>query len=301
MKNKFFTKLLKVLKYLAIYYLSAKMICFAIPKFLHMQFRTLHYESFKPLAEISKYEHMWSFFGRSYNYNLFIGLTEFLIGILIVFKRTRLIALLISLGVCINILILNIEFDIDFAIQHITLDLVLTLLLLTGFRRDLYQFFIKYGGRFSHDFEAPHKKIIRILPFLYVILLPVGYFMFAYNIRSGVSEEVVGSYRIDDIQLSNTKLELEKGKLGTSPMMFLEYNNQAVLSLNDSIYFGAYSAENAEIRIYFNPPADQRIRSIKGSFKDDLLKGSMNDSIPVEIKIKRLSAEEDYLNDLYTK
>ncbi len=301
MKNKFFRKLLNIFKYLAIYYLSAKMICFAIPKFLHMQFRILHYESFKPLAELSKYEHMWSFFGRSYNYNLFIGLTEFLIGILIVFRRTRLIALLISLGVCINILILNIEFEIYFAIQHITLDLALTLLLLTGYRKDLYQFFIQFGGRFKKNFHTPRKRFVRILPFLYIILLPVGYFIFAYKMRAGVSEELVGSYKIEGIRLGNNGLELEKGSLGSSPMMFLEYNNQAVLSMNDSIYFGAYSAENGKIQMYFNPPADHRISSIKGNLKDDLLKGSMNDSIPVEMKIKRLPAQKDYLNELYQK
>ncbi|WP_424493284.1 hypothetical protein [Salinimicrobium sp. GXAS 041] len=266
-----------------------------------MQFRILHYESFKPLAELSKYEHMWSFFGRSYNYNLFIGLTEFLIGILIVFRRTRLIALLISLGVCINILILNIEFEIYFAIQHITLDLALTLLLLTGYRKDLYQFFIQFGGRFKKNFHTPRKRFVRILPFLYIILLPVGYFIFAYKMRAGVSEELVGSYKIEGIRLGNNGLELEKGSLGSSPMMFLEYNNQAVLSMNDSIYFGAYSAENGKIQMYFNPPADHRISSIKGNLKDDLLKGSMNDSIPVEMKIKRLPAQKDYLNELYQK
>ncbi len=53
-----------------------------------------------------------SFFGRSYAYNIFIGLTELAVGVLVVFKRTRLIALLISLGVCLNIFIINFEFDL---------------------------------------------------------------------------------------------------------------------------------------------------------------------------------------------
>jgi len=131
MKQLTLRNVLNVLKYLLIYYLSAKMICFAIPKLLHMQFRVLHYESYLPLAEISKYQHMWSFFGRSYNYNIFIGLAEFLIGALVVFKRTRLIALLISLGVCANIIILNIEFEIFFALEHVLVDFAITLILLS--------------------------------------------------------------------------------------------------------------------------------------------------------------------------
>src|SRR5699024_9129071 len=108
-------KTLQGFRLLCIYYLSATMICFAISKFLYMQFRVLHWESYVPLVEVSKLQHMWSFFGRSYNYNLFIGIAEFLIGVLIVFKRTRLIALLLLFGLSLNILILNIEFDIYFA------------------------------------------------------------------------------------------------------------------------------------------------------------------------------------------
>ena len=141
------------MKYLFIYYLSAKMIVFAIPKLLFTQFRILHWESYVPLVELSKYQHMWSFFGRSYNYNLFIGSIEILIGALIVFKRTRLIALLVALGIFTNILILNIEFDIYFAIAHIFADWLIVILLLSNYYGDLYKFFVTLGGKFNHSIK----------------------------------------------------------------------------------------------------------------------------------------------------
>ncbi|MFC6857830.1 hypothetical protein [Zunongwangia atlantica] len=265
-----------------------------------MQFRILHYESFLPLAEISKYQHMWSFFGRSYNYNIFIGLAELLIGILIVFKRTRLIALLISIGVCLNILILNIEFEIYFALSHIILDFVLSFLLLLEYRKDLYQFFILNSGRIKRSLLPQKKGFLHKLPFLYVLILPIGYGIFSYNLKSTVDDTVTGSYTIEEFKIDDKDLEITKGKLGSSPMLFLEHTHQAIISMNDSIYYGRYSIYKREIRMYFDPPVN-KINSIIGRLdKENLtINGVMNDSIPAMIDLKRLTEKEDYLNNLY--
>lgn len=240
MKNPHLARTLNILKYLAIYYLSAKMICFAIPKFLHMQFRVLHYQSYAPLVEISKYEHMWSFFGRSYNYNLFIGLAEFSIGMLIVFKRTRLIALLISLAVCTNILILNIEFEITFAVQHVLIDLMLTLLLLAYYYPDLYRFFIKLGGKFEGSVQK-RNKFQTWFPYFFVIALSVSYFIYAKKLKTTVNDQIVGAYIIQDLQLNDIEVELGSGGLAEKPMLFLEHNSEVVLSIRDTLYKGIYA------------------------------------------------------------
>ncbi|MCM5662137.1 hypothetical protein [Galbibacter mesophilus] len=265
-----------------------------------MQFRILHYESFMPLAEISKYQHMWSFFGRSLNYNIFIGLTELLIGILIVFKRTRLIALLLSFGVCLNILILNIEFDISFAIIHITVDFVLTILLLLEYRKDIYQFFILNGGRFKKSLLSKKNKFVSKLPFLYIIILPIGYGIYAYNLKSTVDDTVTGSYKINSFKVNNADLDITKGKFGSEPMLFFEHNHQTVISVNDTVYYGGYSIYKREVRMFFKPPMNE-ISNIIGRFdrKDFSINGVVNDSIPVAIKLERLSEEKDYLNNLY--
>jgi hypothetical protein len=301
-------KIINVIKFLAITYLSMKMICFAIPKFLFMQFRGYHYKSFIPLAEISTTQHMWSFFGRSYHYNLFIGSAEFLIGILIVFKRTRLIALLLSIGVCSNILILNIEFDIDFAIQHASLDFIITVLLLFDYRKDLYVFFIAFGGKLKSEVTATRNSFFKKLPYVYIILFPIGYFIFAYKVRSTINEELIGSYKIKNFQMGEHHFALGKGKLGSSPMIFFEHNDIVVLSVNDSIYLGRYLAKNDSINLYFNPSIEIKsskviqIKSIKADFKgNSLLKGKINDSTSIDMKVERLSVKEDYLNNLYTR
>ena len=180
----FSKKLVGILQVLLTYYLSAKYICFGIPKLLHMQFNILRHEAYTPLAQLTKYDHMWSFFGRSYNYNLFLGLIEILIGILVVFKRTRLIALLMLLGVSTNILILNIEFDIDFAIGHVAFDLMACLLLLLPFLPDLREFFLKQGGKMKLGQAENRSRLVRSIPLLFVSILTIGYFIFSVYIKN---------------------------------------------------------------------------------------------------------------------
>lgn len=265
-----------------------------------MQFRILHYESYLPLVEISKYQHMWSFFGRSYNYNIFIGLAEFLVGALVIFKRTRLIALLISLGVCVNITILNLEFDVDFAVQHVFLDLAITLVLLSWYSRDLYRFFIEMGGKFKRSSPIENFRSYKIyLPFLFVLILTVSYSIFAYRVRSTVNDEVVGAYEIKKLLVDDEKLEIFGGKLGKRPMMFLEYNNQAVLSINDSLYFGSYHAADGKLRLGFKNPIVGGIKIANGSLAENSMTGTTDEEVNFEIVYQRLDGEENYLNELY--
>lgn len=298
MRIHFLFRTLNILKYLAIYYLSAKMICFAIPKFLHMQFRILNWQSYVPLVELSKYEHMWSFFGRSYNYNLFIGLIEFLIGVLIVFSRTRLIALLISLAACTNILILNIEFEIIFALQHIILDLTLTILLLSFYYKDLFKFFLKMGGKF-HQAKINNRNKFQIwFPYFFVIILSLSYFIFAKDLKSTVNDEITGAYRIRSLEINKTIIELGEGVLADEPMLFLEHNFQVVLSMRDTLYKGRYTWEKDSIKLYFFP-SDLKLRSIQGIISNTSITGKNSEGDSFRIHYERIEGEKNYLNRVY--
>jgi hypothetical protein len=301
MKNPILKKIILFLKYAAILYLSVGMIALAIPKLLEMQFRVDHYEAFVPLAELPKPIHMWSFFGRSYAYNLFIGLTELTIGILIVFKRTRLLGLLISLGVCLNIFILNIEFDMIYeVVRHITIDLLLTIILLAEYRKDVYKFFIEMGGKLNGEVFKAKSGVWKKLRIGYVILFPIAYFIFSYGVISMFDYNLIGSYEIENTQIENENIAFDKGSIGTSPMLFFERNNIVVLSVNDSIHYGSYTIENEDLFMRFWSTTNHPIEYIDAQIKDNtFITGTLNDSIPIQMEIKRLPVEKDYLNGMY--
>ncbi len=302
MKTTIFKNILKVLKVLAIYSLASKMITFAIPKLLFMQFRQLHWESFVYLAETTRFQHMWSFFGRSYYYNVFIGIAEFLIGALILFPRTRLIALLLSLGVCLNIFILNIEFDVDFAIGHITLDLALTLFLLLEYYKDIYKFFISLGGKFNSVKSVPKYKFFRVFPYIFLVVLSVGYFVLSIYIKStmSVTDNIVGSYEVKSIKVNDSIIDLSKGSIGRKPMIFFEHNSQLVLSIQDTMYTGFYLIRDEKMSLGFNEPTKFGLkRLIDVDFNENSINGTSEDQIPFQIEYQRLEEKEDYLNGLH--
>lgn len=301
MKSSIVNIILKIIKCLAIYYLSAKMICFAIPKLLFMQFRILHWQSYSPLVETSKFLHMWSFFGRSYNYNIFIGLVEFLIGVLIVFKRTNLIALFLAFGLCVNILILNIEFDVHFAILHISLDLVLIIFLLLGYRKNLYKFFIQFGGRLDTSTIVSKNKLAMFLPLSFVTVLSISYFIYALNLKSrySVDEHIVGAHEIKNIKVNDSIINMGKGQLAREPMLFMEHNKQFLLSIEDSLYTGRYILKKDSIRIYLDTHTKFGMKSLTGLLGENHIIGKMENDSTVEIVFEKIPGEKNYLNGLY--
>ena len=301
MKNPILKKIIRFVKYLAIFFLSIDMIALAIPKLLQMQFRLKHYLAFTPLAELPKPELMMSFFGRSYTYNIFIGLTELAVGILVVFKRTRLIGLLISLGICLNIFVINFEFDLPYELKkHISITLLLTIILLAEYRKDIYKFFIEMGGKLNGEIIKAKNGVWKKLRIGYVILFPIAYFIFSYTIISSFDYNFIGSYEIENTQVENKSIEFKKGKLGSAPMLFFEKNNLAVLSVNDSIHYGSYTIENEDLFMRFWSTTNHPIEYIDAQIKDyRFITGTLNDSIPIRMEIERLPVEKDYLNGMY--
>lgn len=67
---------------------------------------------FTPLGQLSKDILFWSSMGTSRFYNLFMGTTEVLAALLLIFPRTRFLGSLMAFGICLHIFAVNVGFDI---------------------------------------------------------------------------------------------------------------------------------------------------------------------------------------------
>ena len=67
---------------------------------------------FTPVGHLSKDILFWTSMGSSYTYNLFMGIIEIIPAILLLWRKTRLLGAIISVGVLGNVLVLNFSFDI---------------------------------------------------------------------------------------------------------------------------------------------------------------------------------------------
>ena len=278
----------QIIKYLGLYFVSLVLLSFAISKFLNAQFQIWNYNQYIPLKDLDPFTHAWSFFGRSYNYNLFIGLTELTAGILILFNRTRLVGLLLAAGIYTNVLIVDVEFNITDAIFHATIEFIIVLLLLITYLKDLKKFFWDMKGRLTIQPVSKNKFLKLILPISFIIVASV---IVTVLLKQGISsqDKVVGAYKVSEFILNGDTLKIGEGKYTKDPMLFFEFNNVSILSLDSSSYWGSYSMKSDSIFINLNKDF-KNIKRIKANISNDfkLIKGATDKDEQVEIKMSRL-------------
>lgn len=66
----------------------------------------------KPLQEVGSFELAWTFFGYSYEYVLFIGISQLVGGLLLLWDKTKLLGVAILIPILLNIIIVDVFFKI---------------------------------------------------------------------------------------------------------------------------------------------------------------------------------------------
>jgi len=125
-----------------VYYLSVVMLKYGFDKIFKAQFYLPEPNTlYTPLGMLDKDILYWSTMGTSRIYNILIGLMEVIPAVLILFRRTRILGLLLLTVVLINVVFVNFGFDISVKLYSLFL-LLLCLLLLAPSFNTLTHFFI---------------------------------------------------------------------------------------------------------------------------------------------------------------
>ena len=130
------------------------------------------------LGQLDKDILFWSTMGSSYAYNLFMGITEVLAAGLMIYRRTRVLGLLIALGTIIQIVTINLSFDISVKLFSFVL-LLITLVSLQPFGQALFRFMIQGKStslpkisRLHLGKQEPTLKLLVILLFVFECIFP---------------------------------------------------------------------------------------------------------------------------------
>jgi uncharacterized membrane protein YphA (DoxX/SURF4 family) len=122
------------------YYLALQLFTYGFSKLFKWQFYQPEPNTlFTTVGETFKDLLYWTSMGSSRGYNIFLGAGEVLAGALLLFRRSYRLGTLLALGIVINILAVNLGFNIDVKLYSFFL-LVLTLILLSSFGRSLLNF-----------------------------------------------------------------------------------------------------------------------------------------------------------------
>lgn len=95
------------------FFLAANMLSYGIAKVLPMQFGEPTLDRLvQPFGEASPMGVLWTFMGASQPYQVFGGLAEVLGGLLLFSRRTTLLGALVSAGVMVNVVMMNLCYDV---------------------------------------------------------------------------------------------------------------------------------------------------------------------------------------------
>jgi ABC-type multidrug transport system fused ATPase/permease subunit len=209
------------------YILSLDMVVFGVCKFFRVQFNTPLALLDNPFNTLPDSDLMWAFFGHSYPFTLVIATLEITGALMLLFRKTRLLAVIFLLPICLNIFALDIFYNGVVTSVYIGIEIAGYIYLLLIERERLYKFF------FVDQDDSPHftfksqalrnavKLSVVIIPAILMLLKGQVQFYPEINGKYEVKALVVGSIRqkLPGIDSILTKVYIDKNDI------VLEYNH----------------------------------------------------------------------------
>lgn len=141
-RTKEYDKLLSWLVILLRYYLALVLLGYGLAKIFKTQFPFPSVGRLnQTYGESSPMGLLWTFMGYSTLYNIFTGLGEAIAGLLLFFKRTRLLGALIAATVMLHVFVLNLSYDVPVKLFSFHLFLISIFILVPDIKR-LTTFFL---------------------------------------------------------------------------------------------------------------------------------------------------------------
>lgn len=122
------------------YFLATMILVYAFAKILGTQFTTQPSVYDQPIGSLSGFNLTWFYYGYSFWYGIFIAASQILSSLLLFFRKTTRLGIVLFLSFMVNILLLDYAYDIDGAKGMAT---IMTVMALFIFFSD-YKVFIKY-------------------------------------------------------------------------------------------------------------------------------------------------------------
>jgi len=130
-----------------------------------------------PVGDLRPFDLLWTTYGYGSPYQTFTGVFEAVSAILVLFRRTRVVGLLIIVSVMVNVIMLNYTFQIGVLMLSFYV-LLVALFLLAPYARQLAGlFFLRQGAALTGVKYVPGPGLKTVLPKAVAIVLIAGSFV----------------------------------------------------------------------------------------------------------------------------
>lgn len=216
-------RILPVFRKVFTFYLALQLLKYGFDKIFKGQFYLPEPNIlYTPLGQLSKDTLFWSAIGTSYLYSVITGLIEALAGVFLMFRKTRVLGLLLAVPVLMHVLIINLGFDISVKLYSAFL-LFLSLLLLSPQLGRLYSFIVRHDiatlKREDHTFAIFNHVFIRVSLRTFVVGLIFLEALYP-ALRSGIVNDdtaerpyLHGAYEVFEVTKNKQVIELREHEL----------------------------------------------------------------------------------------
>ena len=159
----------------------------ALAMFIYGIAKPLQFSNMEPkqkiIAELSGMELMWSFYGYSISYPIFIGILEVGGACLLLFRRTRLLACLLLSSILLNIILQDIIYEVKRGALRAAIFYQLSLLIIAyRYKGQLIEVFMKLTQKPDSKFVFSKKiKMLGLAFLLLIVLRLVEFFISNYK------------------------------------------------------------------------------------------------------------------------
>lgn len=206
-----------------------------------------------PLGDFLPMRLLWMFIGYGQPYQIFTGMAEVLVALLLIWRKTALLGALLAVGFFANVAMLNLSYDVPVKIFSLHL-LFISIFLVWQERARLFAFFVQNkpvlpSPFFERQFYKKWQRWVRIgLKALFIVFY-LGFKVF-FVYKSYVNEKAITVRAMESVQPGVYHVELFVRNGDTIPEsvddasrwrdVIFDYNSQGSLAANDSTLVMSY-------------------------------------------------------------
>lgn len=287
----FYLKLQYLLQILLRFFLSYTIMQYGAAKVLDVQFSASISSLDTRVVDMHPMSVAWSFFGYSFSYEFFIGISQIAAAFLLLFRRTATLGAILMVTIMSNIVFVNFAFDVCVKFFSSTY-LVMSLYLLIDDAPRLVNMLIlnKTAEKRIYPtlFVKPVIKRIALVTGILAGIWAIGYPMY-YTIRMkekygvGNHTALYGVWSVDSLHHSRDSLDkaLHTDSTGWKKIIFEDYDNATIKSYTESVGYFGYKVDTTSHTVAIQSTYPDSSLLIKTSYTIDhdtlYLNGRHND------------------------
>jgi hypothetical protein len=240
------------------YAIALDLSMFGWQKIFHLQFITPLAMLDEPFSSLSGEWLTWSYFGHSYPFVVVVALLQIGGSWLLLFSRTRLLAIFVLMPVMINIVLIDFFYGLEtIVLVHACIHTTALLYLLLYERRRLWTFFLATRAALPATIQHPlWRNILRISAIAIPLIL-----LAAYNFPDH-HPRLTGKYAVHNVRINGNPTRPTTCQDSVLTYVYLDIADECVFTFNslDHRAFGHYTFNEAtdSLHITWRYPDPQR-------------------------------------------